>query len=952
MTIDDAGHYSPQQRAEIIAAYPEHEREARAKGIPVLGSGRIFPVPEEMIACEPFKLPRWWPRIGALDFGWDHPSAAVELAWDTEADVVRLATVANIDVDTGGLLVIDGVQTEVGDRILVKDQTDGSENGIRTVSAGQWFRAADARTARTMQYGTTVTVQEGSANGGKTFRFNTLDPVIGDDPISIVEYPLGGTAPAVARDYIDAPVYVADRAALAALDTSRDKVALIWNEGGRNGVFVFDASNQAVNVTNDPQQGVLVAPSSDATGASGAWRRIDLVSSTSAAGAVSPLWFGVTLDGADSTAAFSAFLDFLVYTGIAGELPAGTITLGSKITKNIGSAGLALGGQGEDISILLWTSADGGLNITSTHATGKVQWSRQVELHHFSIKTSRASGGTALSHTISPVSASSTSIMFDYHDLSIQGLDVDADHWDNGIVVTDGWNGTIERCSIKGIAGDNLSPFEMNDAIKLVRCNDCHVSKVHAYHCEVGIHSTSDTSSYGDGLTIEDCRIVGVSTGILSDGSVVNAWMGICNTHINASVKGINLTNLYYTPISENLIYKTHVSTQDNWSGIFMLGPGFNILTGNTISTPGAPAGVTNFGIVLSGVGNNIVDGNLFNNTTGGFYCIYELSGTTKNTIINNIADGTIDAIVGGDGTATQSTVRNNKPITNLTTVTSGDATPSVASLIDNILVTTNTGATSITTFDDGVNQQLLELHVADANTTLVNGATLALLGAQNTSPPNGAILVFRKISTVWTEIGRSYPVGNLIIGSYTKAPQSKLHGYDAANTLRILTRLENDNGASGTAAIGFEVTNSGTETRSAKAGLGLTRNSSNGRGQLGVFVRTTNDGADFDINDLKSGWNVTGIFHSFMGTTVASASTIVPTGNLFHVSGTTNIATIDGTGIVAGTTIRMIFDGILTVTAGSNLKMAGNFTTSASDMLVMTWDGTNWYEEGRSANA
>lgn len=88
MTIDDAGHYTPEQRAAIIAAYPEHEREARAKGIPVLGSGRIFPVPEEMISCEPFRLPRWWPRIGALDFGWDHPSAAVELAWDTEADVV------------------------------------------------------------------------------------------------------------------------------------------------------------------------------------------------------------------------------------------------------------------------------------------------------------------------------------------------------------------------------------------------------------------------------------------------------------------------------------------------------------------------------------------------------------------------------------------------------------------------------------------------------------------------------------------------------------------------------------------------------------------------------------------------------------------------------------------------------------------------------------------------
>lgn len=88
MTIDDAEHYTADERAAIIAAYPEHEREARARGIPVLGSGRIFPIPEEEIACDPIPLPIYWPRLGALDFGYDHPSAAVELAHDTEADIV------------------------------------------------------------------------------------------------------------------------------------------------------------------------------------------------------------------------------------------------------------------------------------------------------------------------------------------------------------------------------------------------------------------------------------------------------------------------------------------------------------------------------------------------------------------------------------------------------------------------------------------------------------------------------------------------------------------------------------------------------------------------------------------------------------------------------------------------------------------------------------------------
>lgn len=90
MTIDDAEHYSTAEREAIIAAYPAHERDARAKGIPVLGSGRVFTIPEEDIREAPVRLPPYWPRIGALDFGWDHPSAAVELAFDTEADVIHV----------------------------------------------------------------------------------------------------------------------------------------------------------------------------------------------------------------------------------------------------------------------------------------------------------------------------------------------------------------------------------------------------------------------------------------------------------------------------------------------------------------------------------------------------------------------------------------------------------------------------------------------------------------------------------------------------------------------------------------------------------------------------------------------------------------------------------------------------------------------------------------------
>lgn len=88
MTIDDAEHISPERRAEIIASYPPHEVEARTKGIPVLGSGRIYPVTEESISIEAFPIPRHWALIGGLDFGWEHPTAAAALAWDRDADCI------------------------------------------------------------------------------------------------------------------------------------------------------------------------------------------------------------------------------------------------------------------------------------------------------------------------------------------------------------------------------------------------------------------------------------------------------------------------------------------------------------------------------------------------------------------------------------------------------------------------------------------------------------------------------------------------------------------------------------------------------------------------------------------------------------------------------------------------------------------------------------------------
>lgn len=88
MTIYDVDHYSDAEKEQIVASYPAYQRDARAKGIPTLGSGRIFPLPEEEIVVPAFPIPKHWARLGGMDFGWTHPTAAVWMAHDRDTDTI------------------------------------------------------------------------------------------------------------------------------------------------------------------------------------------------------------------------------------------------------------------------------------------------------------------------------------------------------------------------------------------------------------------------------------------------------------------------------------------------------------------------------------------------------------------------------------------------------------------------------------------------------------------------------------------------------------------------------------------------------------------------------------------------------------------------------------------------------------------------------------------------
>jgi hypothetical protein len=90
---------------------------------------------------------------------------------------VRAATTANITLS--GAQTVDGVSLVAGNRVLVKDQTAGDENGIYAVAAGAWTRTADADNspAGEVTSGMATFVEEGTANGSSSWALTTPDPI-------------------------------------------------------------------------------------------------------------------------------------------------------------------------------------------------------------------------------------------------------------------------------------------------------------------------------------------------------------------------------------------------------------------------------------------------------------------------------------------------------------------------------------------------------------------------------------------------------------------------------------------------------------------------------------------------------------------------------------------------------------------------------------------------------
>lgn len=88
---DDVPHLGAAEKKRMLAETPPHLRDARSKGIPSLGAGAIYPVPESEIKVVDFPIPEHWVRLYGMDVGWNR-TAVLWGAKDLDTDTIYLVS--------------------------------------------------------------------------------------------------------------------------------------------------------------------------------------------------------------------------------------------------------------------------------------------------------------------------------------------------------------------------------------------------------------------------------------------------------------------------------------------------------------------------------------------------------------------------------------------------------------------------------------------------------------------------------------------------------------------------------------------------------------------------------------------------------------------------------------------------------------------------------------------
>lgn len=170
------------------------------------------------------------------------------LTWKTPA---RVTTTANINLASAPA-AIDGVTLTAGDRVLVKDQTTASQNGIYVFNgaAAAMTRATDFDENSEVLAGTVIAIEEGTVNADRVYIMTSDNPlVVNTDALTFQILPvnslIGGDGITVTGNTIDVDLLDTDSGLYFAGGGS-DELAIQWTT-----VFTIDAADDLAFKASD-----------------------------------------------------------------------------------------------------------------------------------------------------------------------------------------------------------------------------------------------------------------------------------------------------------------------------------------------------------------------------------------------------------------------------------------------------------------------------------------------------------------------------------------------------------------------------------------------------------------------------------------------------------------------------------------------------------------------------
>lgn len=164
------------------------------------------------------------------------------LSWK---QAVVAASTTNVTVSSAPS-TLDGVTLAASDRVLLKDQSTGAENGIYVFSSAgaALTRASDADTAAEV-VGMTVTVTKGSTNADRVYRLITDDVTLGTTALVFTELGGGSAAYTAGDGLTESPANQFNVNPGAGLEISTDAVRIAASAAG-NGLTGGGGSALAV----------------------------------------------------------------------------------------------------------------------------------------------------------------------------------------------------------------------------------------------------------------------------------------------------------------------------------------------------------------------------------------------------------------------------------------------------------------------------------------------------------------------------------------------------------------------------------------------------------------------------------------------------------------------------------------------------------------------------------